>query len=118
MKFSFAAWSASVVLAFSILPVAAQGRGEATVALAAPSHRVLSQMGADAGVPTAVSRTQATTATAAVMPVAAARERGERTGDASTAQEPAQVSAEPSTFALTVAGLVLIGLMLLRRRSG
>lgn len=117
MKFSFAAWSASVVLAFSILPVAAQGRGEAAVALAAPSHRVLSQMGADAGVPT-VSRTRAATATAAVMPVAAARERGERTADASNAHEPAQVSGEPSTFALTVAGLVLIGLMLLRRRSG
>ena len=56
MKFSFAAWSASVVLAVSVLPVAAQGSGEATVALAAPPHRVLSQMGAEAGAPAAVSR--------------------------------------------------------------
>jgi hypothetical protein len=90
MKFSFRKSLVLVSLAFSVLPAVTQ---EDSAKAAAPTH--------------------------VAMAADTSRESAARTAAPKrAAQEPVMAVGEPSTYVLMLAGLALIGLMLLRRRNG
>jgi hypothetical protein len=89
MKFSFRKLLVLVSLAFSVLPAVTQ---EDSARAAAPTH--------------------------VAMAADTSRESAARSNTPSrAAQEPTVAVGEPSTYVLMLAGLALIGLMLLRRRN-
>jgi hypothetical protein len=100
MKLSLTTWSVLAMSTLSVLPAAAQG--DRVAAAEEPTRTAFVQMSAEPRLAGTVVRSEP---------------RAGSGGERAAAPPPAEkASVEPSTVGLMLAGLALIGLMLLRRR--